>query len=411
MERPLRFFATCLVLVACSPSPASTDGGRDDGGPTTCLALDERRRFPVLHTGRAYPLQVVEVEADAGRCVGERVLEMRRIDAPGDDGLLETGADGVPLVRADTSGVYGIFDQAAPGFMVLEPLFFARLAGPPLVSWPRSCGEVHRVTGSIWACDGALYRGTAALPTFGARRWLLRSDGSVLAAKPEGIVVLGASALGTDAGTVVAPFPEFEAWAVDSDGVSIASDAGFFECVWSDAGCRKLGDRFGTGELPVEQQSLIAFMRRNGRTLFSLAPAGVPFCEAGVQRCSNIAIGGIVAMNGDVAWGGSNFYQPGAGQLVEELLWDGGWVAGPRGLTGPPGFFVQGCSKAITPSRVIYGDGRQFLFWSWDSGVETLGLVELESADAGIATVGAAAGYFWVSVESPQPVTIVFPAN
>ena len=397
--------------MGCPYRPGPDDGGRDGGtdGGETCLAFDQVRSATVIPTGTRHPVALASVvRSETQFCVDEHAFGLRRLDA---SGLGAVGFDDAGMwIRADRGGVYVLVDEAAPTQAISRPHYFARAATAPLVAWPRYCEEVHRLTSAVWACDGVLFDNTTALPDDGTRRWMRRPDGVPLAVRSDGITEVTPAQLGTDAGTLLFSVTGIEAWAVDDAGVSVATDAGFLECLWGQTGCSSLGPRFGTGDVPLAQQRLISLMRRDGHTLFSVAPAASPFCEArlDVQKCSMAILGGIVAARGNSAWAGSTLFGSDRAVAVAELRWDGGWSEGSGGFVGPPEYFLKAGVRAQTPSRVIYGHDRQFLFWQWDAPGEAFELVEIPDAGPGPLNAGASPGFFWVSVGGPAARTQVF---
>ncbi len=393
-----------LLLAACSPP------GPGDGGSPTCLAFDQVQSPVVLPTGAPHPIPLTSTLRTSTRfCVDAHTFGLARLDAAG-KGTVTLAPDGGMSIRTELGGVYALVDEAKPAEAVSRPLFFARKATAPTWTWPRVCEEVRPLTGPVWACDGALFDGGAALAGVAAARWLPTRDGGVLAARSDGLHLTGPSELGPDAGLRLAAAVGIDGWSVDETGVSFATDAGFFECRWGQPGCDSLGPRFGTGDVPLAQQSLVALMRRDGRTLFSVSPAQHPFCEASltVQSCSPDFVGPLVAARGDVAWGLSTAFTAGAGLGVVGLAWDGGWTPTAAAFTGPPDFIVQAGVRAFTPARVIYARDRQLLFWRWDATGEAFTLVEVADAGANPPVGGAGDGYFWVSTNGASPQTMVF---
>ncbi len=401
-----RTLISCAVLLcACTPPP-----GTEDGGSKTCPAFDKVSSATVLTTGLAHsvPLSWV-VRGETRFCVDAHTFGLSRMDAVG-RGKVTLEADGGMSIQADVGGVYALVDEAAPQDRISKPLYFARNAKSPLLSWPRFCEEVHRLTDTVWACDGALFNGAVPLTEDGTLRWMRRLDGTLLAARSNGVYGVNAAQLGSDSGTLLSAVVEIEGWDNDSTGLSVATDSGFAECLWGQTSCSSLGPRFGTGDVPLAQQSLVALMRRDGKTVFSVSPAQKPYCEAKptVQQCASLLLGPIIAAKGSGAWGLSTFFTEGTGLSVVPLEWDAGWTVASGGFAGPPAFVVQGGVRAQTPSRVIYSRDRQFLFWRWDATGEAFDLVEVPDAGPPQPLAGAADGFYWVSVGGPLPTTRVF---
>jgi hypothetical protein len=340
-------------------------------------------------------------------CLDEHTFGLVRLDGPG-AGVVVVSDAGMS-VRTDIGGVYALFDEAAPTLAVSAPLFFARQVAVPLLELPRACTEVHRLTTNVWACDGQLVGGGSPLGGRSASRWMRRIDGTILAARDDGIALVAEAELGTDAGKILWTLTNIEAWASDDGGLSVATDAGFLECLWGEPGCSSLGPRFGTGDVPLAQQTLFAFLRKDGQTLFSMSPAASPWCEArvAIQRCSSAVLGGIVASHGDSAWAGSTV-SDGTSSAIIAMTWDAGWVQANAGFVGPPNFVVQVGARGEIPIRVIYGGEGQVLFWRWDAPQEAFEFVEMPDAGAGSLWAGAEPGFFWVSVSLPVPTTRIY---
>ncbi len=399
---------TCLVVAicACSPNPNRPDGG--DGGPTPCLGLLPYAEilYPT-NTSRLFPVE--QLEGDAANCLPPDRLAFVRLDAPGAGAVLGIRDGGLSL-QAAMGGVYALVDERSPTVLRTRPLYFGRVPSGPSLKWPRFCREVQRLTTTIWACDGQLFEGETPLPAPSTERWLGSPDGSVLAARQSGVFSLQTSELGSDAGVLFAAVSGVEAWAADSSGLSVALDSGFVECAGSASVCLSLGPRFGTGELPLNQQRLVAFMRREQRTLFSVSPASSPFCEAraDVQTCSPIVLGALVAIRGDEAWAGSTVFADGQGQAIVSMGWDGGWSEGQRGFVGPVGFFLEAGVLAQTPARVIYSHAGQFLFWQWTASGEAFEILDLHSPGQP-SQAGAGSDFIWASTGGSSPSTVVFP--